>query len=355
MATIAVTDAELRHALNIARALKGDRVTAYGRALFSTAFFSRHVHKRKILKEYPTELKEYDVVFLVKDAAVEFGLEKRLKNALLPKKKEWKIFRDKEKTIRLAEEVGVPAPKTIVIKNFEDDFDYPAFVKPAESSGSRGGRIIHNKQEAGVEIPRLLDQFKKLLVQEVVKKKDTYGVELLYREGELKGLFQHKRLREYPRKGGPSTLRVSIKDKRTKELAERLFSGIEWNGVAMVEFGITKEGPVLFEVNPRWWGSLALAVKAGVNFPRLYRDIIVNGDVKPWLNYKEGVLCKFLLFGDVLHFVEKRDPIGLIRSLGETKNFDILSLRDPLPALVRPLLALEILLRPELKKMYLSR
>ena len=50
--------------------------------------------------------------------------------------------------------------------------------------------------------------------------------------------------------------------------AEKLLVALNWHGVAMVEFKLDPDGQHwLMEINPRFWGSLALAIDAGVDFP----------------------------------------------------------------------------------------
>src|SRR4029453_1437163 len=52
------------------------------------------------------------------------------------------------------------------------------------------------------------------------------------------------------------------------QAATQLLSTLNWHGIAMVEFRAQQPGPFyLMEINPRLWGSLALAVDAGVDFP----------------------------------------------------------------------------------------
>lgn len=352
MVSVAVTDAELRHALAIIRSMRGEEVTAFGRARFSTGFFSRFARKRRRFENYGGELKEFDVAFLVTDDANEFGIRKRLGNALLPKKKQWDAFRNKSRTVSVAKRRKVPVPATRIIRKFKSDFDYPVYVKPALSSGSRGSRLLKNEKDADRLLPGLLEEFGNLLVQDFVNKKGTVGVEMIYDRGELKGLFQHWRVREFPLRGGPSTQRVSTFNLETLKMAKRLMKG--WNGVAMVEFGLTSEGPVLFEVNPRWWGSLALAIESGVDFPKLYRDIVMGNKVEPVLKWEEGVMCKHFLFGDVRHFAARRAPVGFMKSLFEKTKYDIMSLRDPGPALARFPLAVEMVVDRKLRQRYLQ-
>ena len=54
---------------------------------------------------------------------------------------------------------------------------------------------------------------------------------------------------------------------RSRALLDRF----EWNGVAMIEYKIDEATgtPYLMEINGRFWGSLQLAVDAGVDFPAL--------------------------------------------------------------------------------------
>ena len=50
--------------------------------------------------------------------------------------------------------------------------------------------------------------------------------------------------------------------------AEKLLIALHWHGVAMVEFKLDGQGQYwLMEINPRLWGSLALSIDAGVDFP----------------------------------------------------------------------------------------
>jgi predicted ATP-grasp superfamily ATP-dependent carboligase len=48
----------------------------------------------------------------------------------------------------------------------------------------------------------------------------------------------------------------------------------------------------LMEINPRFWGSLNLAIQSGVDFPYLFYDMALTGDCDVVLDYKVGVKCK---------------------------------------------------------------
>src|SRR5213596_3534265 len=85
-------------------------------------------------------------------------------------------------------------------------------------------------------------------------------------------MFAHRRLREKPPAGGVSVYRESIAlQDGLVGAGLRLLEALDWRGVAMIE---CKREPatgrhVIMEVNGRFWGSLQLAIDAGVDFPSL--------------------------------------------------------------------------------------
>jgi predicted ATP-grasp superfamily ATP-dependent carboligase len=98
------------------------------------------------------------------------------------------------------------------------------------------------------------------------------GVELLLHEGRPLAAFQHRRLREVPITGGASAFRESVPlDPLLLDYSTRLLRELRWTGLAMVEFKSSVGGPRLMEINGRVWGSLPLAVRSGMDFPRLPR------------------------------------------------------------------------------------
>ena len=168
---------------------------------------------------------------------------------------------------------------------------------------------------------------------------EALGVSLLFnKDAEPRALFVHKRLREYPLNGGPSTLRESVLRPEAAELGVRLLRALRWYGVAMVEFKVDpRDGvPKLMEVNPKLWGSLSLAIASGVDFPALLYRLATEGDVPPVPDYRVGVRCRFLL-ADTLHFLANPGRFRLQPSFfrfGDAQTHgDIWDPRDPAPAL----------------------
>jgi len=118
------------------------------------------------------------------------------------------------------------------------------------------------------------------------------GVGLLMKGGRPTAVFVHRRLREVHPAGGPSAAAISeAPDEALVAPAAALLASLRFEGLAMVEF--RREGdapPVLMEVNPRPWGTLGLAVDAGVDFPRLW----LEGHSGPPPGYPAGVRRRWL-------------------------------------------------------------
>ena len=90
-------------------------------------------------------------------------------------------------------------------------------------------------------------------------------------------------------------------DPELGKLSRRLLDHVGWHGVAMVEFKITPRGaPYLIEVNARFWGSLRLAIDAGVDFPWLLYRMAIDVPLEPINGYRTGMKNRWLL-GDLDH------------------------------------------------------
>ena len=104
------------------------------------------------------------------------------------------------------------------------------------------------------------------------------GLSLLAIEGKVLTYFAHQRVNE-PRAGGGSSYRKSIKiNEDMAEACAKLCRATNYTGVGMFEFKKNYQTGqwILIEVNARFWGSLPLAIYAGVNFPAIYIDAILN-------------------------------------------------------------------------------
>lgn len=221
-------------------------------------------------------------------------------NTLVPYFDILKTAHKKELSVRLAKTLNVNIPLSIEPTSSEECFYFfnqqgkPIVLKYSNSNSSKGVYYINTIKELEFHLPNIGS----FILQEYING-SGYGVSMLYNRGQKRAIFTHKRLEEKVSTGGTSTLRISTRNEMLEEWAERLLSHLSWNGVAMVEFKYneqTRKGWFI-EINPRFWGSLALPYYAGMDFPWLYYQILRDGDINFTNDYKEGVRVKWLLGG----------------------------------------------------------
>jgi predicted ATP-grasp superfamily ATP-dependent carboligase len=336
--TAFVTDGDQRPALSIVRTLgrRGIRVIVGGDQRTSLAsasrFCARHVtypspyHDRdgftRFLRSF-VEHEQIDVLLPVTDVtthavcADQTGLSRHCRLAV-PPFDAYDLLTDKARLMEYAGRCGVPVPCTQVVRgraHLKDTIDrvtYPAVVKPVHSrmSTGRGWRpgsahYVHSR----VELERLFDSCDYLashpsLIQERIVGPGV-GMFALFDRGTLVAEFSHRRLREKPPAGGASVLCESQPvDERLRDFAVRMLGPIGWHGVAMMEYKHDRRTGecVLMEVNGRFWGSLELAVAAGVDFPFLALQLAMGVRPETTPAYEAGVKNRWLL-GDLDHML----------------------------------------------------
>jgi len=278
---------------------------------------------------------------------------------------------DKAQLTRVAAELGVPVPRQVVLpappasgstvlgSTTLGELGWPVIVKPARSAVRVRGRIqklgvsaAGGDEELSGQLARHPPEaFPILLQQRIVG--PGLGVFVLAAGGRVIAAFAHRRIREKPPTGGVSVYRESIPLRSDlREHAERLTARLAWSGALMLEFkeDASTGTPYLMEGNGRFWGSLQLAVDAGVDFPRLLVESALGAEVEPVRGYRYGVRSRWL-WGDVDHLLwmlrapggyRSQHPYlpGRLEALGRFlvpwrpgDRYEVLRLSDPRPFL----------------------
>lgn len=220
---------------------------------------------------------------------------------------------DKCRLFELAERLNVSIPKTHCVTDLGSleeicpTVKFPAVLKPHRSIIYSNDRWItasvhyaNSVQELKQTVARheYLNQHP-FLIQEYIAGK-AQGIFALYDRGRPMAFFAHRRVRENPPSGGVSVLSESIPiDPEQRRMAQAILDFVGWHGVAMVEFKVAPDGtPYLMEVNGRFWGSLQLAIDAGVDFPWLLFQLATGKDLDAVNAYSIGVRWRWWL-GDL--------------------------------------------------------
>ncbi len=237
------------------------------------------------LQIHKNELARPECVYLLSDAA-------------------HRMTSDKQCTYDLACELNIPLPRQVVASTRAEleaavgDFGLPVFVKPprsAESNDPQARRFVKKirRSEDVDSIASGMLAAGPVLVQEHFRGIGV-GVETLCRDGQVLVAFQHERVHE-PLLGGGSTYRKSVPlNPELLDATRRLLQAVEYTGVCMVEFRYNLESHkwVLIETNGRFWGSLPLALAAGVDFPRYLYEMLKLGRSEFNSSYRTNLYCR---------------------------------------------------------------
>jgi predicted ATP-grasp superfamily ATP-dependent carboligase len=310
-------------------------------------FFSRHVRERFL---YPSPLCDRDaylesvlrkadltskpVLFAFSDST----LVPLLSN-LAPQSAPWnwmppssmesfdKAF-DKLRTLELARRLGIDAPATYAepsgaeLSAFVKRHRWPLVVKPRRSvywQEKRGVQMsatfATSAADLALKSEAVFAQTGEFpLVQEYIRGEEA-SVQFLCEEGRVLAACANRRLRSASPLGGVGALKetIPLSYHGLGERGQSLASALKWSGPIMVEFKIDRENsiPKLMEINGRFWGSLPLAVLAGVDFPYLHYRLAQGLAPGPAAPYCEGIVSRHFL-GDLHHLHSvffKRDPM----------------------------------------------
>ncbi|HET9837520.1 MAG TPA: ATP-grasp domain-containing protein, partial [Candidatus Angelobacter sp.] len=249
--------------------------------------------------------------------------------AVLPANASLDIALDKEKTRALALELSVSVPRTRLITSPDEigqTKELPLVLKPARSKVMIANElrtlavaIVKSENQRQEQLRQWLP-LTPVLEQQYVSGKGV-GIEFLFDRGKKVWHFAHERVHEYPLTGGASSYRRSINPPGAMlRDAEKLLAALQWHGVAMVEFKLDSRGQHwLMEINPRLWGSLALSIDAGVDFPLGLLQLARGQQPMPQPDYR--VIYTRDLRTDLAWLKEnlvanREDPLLLTRSRG---------------------------------------
>lgn len=357
---ILVLDCDHKNSLAIIRHLgrkKQYRIDGASYIRHSLALFSRYVTKKFIIsnpKKNPEKyiddliaiLSQNDYLVIIPVSYISFQLCSGSKERLakytsitIATPQQIEIASNKIKTYQFAEKLGVPYPRIIVPEHIDDikniETTYPCVIKAPFELGKNLVSYVHSKEELILKYTRMCRQYNFQTVLPVIQKfikGEGAGFFAFYKDGECKNYFMHKRIREYPVKGGASVVAEAFYDDQILKYGKLILDELKWEGVAMVEFKKDSQTGKfnLMEINAKFWGSLDLALVCGVNFPKMLIDHASGKEIeKVDYNYEK---FQWILNGDLFHIIEKPSHIfSFFKTLFTAKN-DIW-LRDIVPNL----------------------
>jgi predicted ATP-grasp superfamily ATP-dependent carboligase len=368
-----VTDARLRVAVSTIRSL-GHRgiplvVTESSHVDDPIGFRSRYAREKKVTDEPPSEptkktleaLLELSaggvlvpvftpMVFLISRYS---DLVNANAYALVPDFEALTKAHDKAICMDMADSLGVPLPTVYQVPSSSEDIEkwassleYPVIVKyrsgedlslPADKRYS-----VCRKPSEFIHSYNAMDSLQaRPVVQKYIDGAD-WGVAVLFdHDSRPIADFTYRSIRLRPKIGGPTVFAESCRCDELVDYAVSLLTPLKWRGMAMLDFRRDEHGNFyLLEINPRFWGSMALSIESGVDFPYLYYMACLDKKFrKP--KQQDGVRVRFFPH-DFLSVVEyakaSSSPFNYalsasIELLNPWLKDGLLSIKDPMPGL----------------------
>ena len=271
-------------------------------------------------------------------AGIAFGIPAR-------ERVEWAT--DKALLPELAAGAGLQTPPTTKVARGDTEtlrtFGFPAIVKPLRSRiwnpdvtvSAHPAHYVSSEQAAEEALETLPGA--KGLVQPYIPGQLTSVAGVSW-EGELVCALHQASIRIWPVSAGTSAYAETIPpDDELERGVGSLLRAIGWSGLFQAQFIRDPRGEhYLIDFNPRIYGSLALAVAAGLNLPGIWVDLLLGrrpdvGGYRVGTRFRNEekdvrALARMLVGGE-----RRRALRGFVPRRGTTHV--IFSLRDPMPLL----------------------
>lgn len=207
----------------------------------------------------------------------------------IPNEEAFATFTDKAATRDAAEKLGIKIAPGRLLRQGEQaehlagELGLPLVLKPCRTYavGDRQEKTIARILRTHAQLQEALGSIEhgSWLAESFVPGEGV-GVSVLARRGEVLLAWQHRRLHVAAETAG-STARVGERaDPQLLAVTQALARATNFSGVAMFEFRVDccSGRYALLEVNPRFWGSLPLAVAAGADFPAMLWDVLTGAE-----------------------------------------------------------------------------
>lgn len=295
---------------------------------------------------------DYEVVFACSDGEIlTLSRERSKLGALVPHPPHDTMLRaiDKVDLAVAARAAGLAAPPEAgsAAEAREQWGVKPTIVKERlHGTQAAGGSFTHFSPQAFIDAADVDLRVREIraaggepVVQPLIEGQLMAFTSVLDEQGNMLARVQQVAERTYPRDAGLSVRARTVPIE--EHLAERitlLLRELGWFGLSELQFIAPTDGdPVLLDFNGRFYGSLALALAAGVNLPDTWARIVTGrrplraGDARPGVRYQ-------WLEGDLRAARERSEgPISDARGClryATRANASIWSAKDPLPGLL---------------------
>jgi predicted ATP-grasp superfamily ATP-dependent carboligase len=194
---------------------------------------------------------------------------------------------------------GLDPPATAICTSLSEAayaaerFGFPVLVKPRSSVYTRGGRLHREGSRLAADagaVARLADFYAGSCIVQPYVSGEVHSCSGVYAGGRLLALSLSRYLRTWPPEAGNAALSetVPVPDELAAAAAS-LLAGLGWEGIFELELLRRPGGSFCaIDFNPRLYGSVALAIRAGADLPAIWARWL-RGDAAETVVARAGV------------------------------------------------------------------
>ncbi len=162
---------------------------------------------------------------------------------------------DKLATMEFLQGLGLPVPWTSVVGEGKPQ-SLPCILKDRFGSGSKNLHLVSDQ----TDIEYLSSRYPEAIFQDLLLPAENELTCAIYRSQDRRsGLLQMRRRLT----GGLSSWIETVDDQRVADLCNRIADGFNLVGSLNIQLRITAEGPLVFEINPRFSSTALMRHKLG--------------------------------------------------------------------------------------------
>jgi predicted ATP-grasp superfamily ATP-dependent carboligase len=208
-------------------------------------------------------------------------------------------LRDKGRLAGLAADVGLATPSTLAVGApqtlLAGELPDGAVVKPSQPGGAFAEVQLTDSRDELRALLATVPPSEDVVLQERLTGRLMAISVVVDRDGGLARRFQQVALRTWPPDAGISSLAVSVEpDEALVEACRALLDAAGYWGLAQLQFIDAPGGRRLIDVNTRFYGSLALALAAGVNLPAAWHSVTLAQPAGGPEPYRVGVSYRWV-------------------------------------------------------------
>jgi len=256
--------------------------------------------EQKYLTELKNIIKKEGVSILIPTVDQEFEILSKHKNdfhenlnchVLINDWEELNRFNDKWSSYEWYVEHNIPTPKSFLIDEAKDltklNLEYPMIIKPREGGGSRSIFKINSLQD----ILKYISIVPKPLLQEYLfPDNEEYTAGTFRTEANEIYTIILKRTLKF---GMTNTAEV-VFNKTLDAFAKDVILKTNLIGSNNIQFRVTKDGPKVLEINPRFSGTTGIRANFGFNDVEMWiNQVLSNGEI-PQPKIKEGFVLRYM-------------------------------------------------------------